>query len=56
MRSDSPCSMIRTTPPLFARIECHYFVNCGFLKREDQLLRDCRRIRHIPSVIVQGPL
>ena len=37
-----------------ARIECHYFVNKGFLRREDQLLRDVRRIRHIPSVIVQG--
>jgi proline iminopeptidase len=38
----------------FARIECHYFVNGGFLEREDQLLRDVRRIRHIPAVIVQG--
>jgi proline iminopeptidase len=38
----------------FARIECHYFVNRGFLEREDQLLRDVRRIRHIPAVIVQG--
>ncbi len=38
----------------FARIECHYFVNRGFLKREDQLLRDVRKIRHIPAVIVQG--
>jgi proline iminopeptidase len=38
----------------FARIECHYFVNKGFLKRDDQLLRDTRRIRHIPTVIVQG--
>jgi proline iminopeptidase len=38
----------------FARIECHYFVNRGFLAREDQLLRDVRRIRHIPGVIVQG--
>ncbi len=37
-----------------ARIECHYFVNKGFLKREDQLLRDVRRIRHIPAVIIQG--
>jgi len=37
-----------------ARIECHYFVNRGFLRREDQLLRDVRRIRHIPCVIVQG--
>jgi len=38
----------------FARIECHYFVNGGFLKDETQLLRGVRRIRHIPAVIVQG--
>jgi proline iminopeptidase len=38
----------------FARIECHYFVNKGFLRREDQLLRGVRRIRHVPAVIVQG--
>ncbi len=38
----------------FARIECHYFVNRGFLRREDQLLRDVPKIRHIPAVIVQG--
>jgi proline iminopeptidase len=38
----------------FARIECHYFVNKGFLKRDDQLLREVKRIRHIPTVIVQG--
>jgi proline iminopeptidase len=37
-----------------ARIECHYFVNRGFMRREDQLLRDVRRIRHVPAVIVQG--
>jgi proline iminopeptidase len=37
-----------------ARIECHYFVNKGFMQREDQLLRGVRRIRHIPAVIVQG--
>lgn len=37
-----------------ARIECHYFVNRGFLESEDQLLRDVSRIRHIPGVIVQG--
>ena len=37
-----------------ARIECHYFVNKGFLAREVQLLRGVRRIRHIPAVIVQG--
>jgi proline iminopeptidase len=37
-----------------ARIECHYFVNRGFLEREDQLLRGVERIRRIPAVIVQG--
>lgn len=37
-----------------ARIECHYFINRGFLEREDQLLRGVDRIRHIPAVIVQG--
>jgi proline iminopeptidase len=38
----------------FARIECHYFVNGGFLDADDQLLRDVPKIRHIPAVIVQG--
>jgi proline iminopeptidase len=38
----------------FARIECHYFVNSGFLRFDDQLLRDVDAIRHIPGVIVQG--
>lgn len=38
----------------FARVECHYFVNKGFLESEDQLLKGCDRIRHIPTVIVQG--
>ncbi|MGC4029740.1 MAG: prolyl aminopeptidase [Steroidobacteraceae bacterium] len=38
----------------FARIECHYFVNGGFLDADDQLLRDAARIRRIPGVIVQG--
>ncbi len=37
-----------------ARIECHYFVNGGFMKRESQLLDDIGRIRHLPAVIVQG--
>ncbi len=37
-----------------ARIECHYFVNGGFLRGENQLLDDVGRIRHIPAVIVQG--
>ncbi|MGF1535755.1 MAG: prolyl aminopeptidase [Elainellaceae cyanobacterium] len=38
----------------FARIECHYFINHGFLEQEDQLLTNVDRIRHIPGVIVQG--
>ena len=38
----------------FARIEAHYFVNRGFLRKETQLLDNVRRIRRIPGVIVQG--
>ena len=38
----------------FARIECHYFINRGFFTRDDQLLHDVGRIRHLPAVIVQG--
>lgn len=38
----------------FARIECHYFTNGGFFDHDDQLLRNVKRIRHIPAVIVQG--
>ena len=38
----------------FARIECHYFINRGFFESDDQLLQNCDRIRHLPTVIVQG--
>jgi proline iminopeptidase len=38
----------------FARIECHYFINRGFMRNDAQLLEDVRRIRKIPAVIVQG--
>ena len=38
----------------FARIECHYFVNRGFLPSDDYLLQQIDRIRHIPAAIVQG--
>ena len=38
----------------FARIECHYFVNAGFFKSDDQLLREAGRLRSIPGVIVHG--
>ena len=37
-----------------ARIECHYFVNGGFMRSESQLLDGVGRIRHLPAVIVQG--
>ena len=36
-----------------ARIECHYFVNQGFMQ-DNQLINDVDKIRHIPAVIVQG--
>ncbi|MEM9543815.1 MAG: prolyl aminopeptidase [Cyanobacteria bacterium P01_E01_bin.42] len=38
----------------FARIECHYFVNKGFMEAENQLLANIDRIRHIRGAIVQG--
>lgn len=38
----------------FARIECHYFINGGFFERDDQIIANIDRVRHIPAVIVQG--
>lgn len=38
----------------FARIECHYFVNGGFLECDDQLIRNSDRLSGIPGVIVHG--
>ena len=38
----------------FARIECHYFSNCGFFESENWILDNVNKIRHIPSVIIQG--
>jgi len=38
----------------FARIECHYFINGGFLRTDNQLIEEVHRVRHIPAVIVQG--
>lgn len=47
----------RFAPPDFAlagaRIECHSFIHDSFLE-PNQLLRDVRKIRHLPGVIVQG--
>lgn len=38
----------------FARIECHYFVNNGFLESDTQLLDNIDAMRDIPGVIVHG--
>ncbi|MGV3620990.1 MAG: prolyl aminopeptidase [Archangium sp.] len=40
----------------FARIECHYFVNGGWLTGDKALLNPANiaRMKHIPGVIVQG--
>lgn len=37
-----------------ARIECHYFMNNSFFPTENFLIDNVDRIRHIPTVIVQG--
>jgi len=38
----------------FARIECHYFVNGGFLDTDDQIIRNLHIIKKIPCVLIQG--
>jgi proline iminopeptidase len=38
----------------FARIECHYFINKGFMRTDNQLIEDVGKIRKIRSIIVQG--
>ena len=38
----------------FARIECHYFVNGGFLECDDQLLANAHRLAAIRGTIVNG--
>ncbi len=38
----------------FARIECHYFQNRGFLKRDDQILTDAGKLAGTDGVIVHG--
>ena len=37
-----------------ARIECHYFMNDSFFPTENYLIENVDKIRHIPTVIVQG--
>ncbi len=38
----------------FARVECHYFYNRGFFPSDNYLLENIDKIRHIPTVMVQG--
>ena len=38
----------------FARIECHYFVNRGFMDKDDQLIANAHLLQDIPGVIVHG--
>ena len=38
----------------FARIECHYFFNRGFLSHDGALLDGMAAIRHLPGFIIQG--
>ena len=38
----------------FARLECHYFLNKGWLGRDARLLEDVSRMADIPGIIVQG--
>jgi len=38
----------------FARIECHYFMNKGFFRGDNQLLEDMPKIAHLPGTIVHG--
>jgi proline iminopeptidase len=38
----------------FARIECHYFMNNGFLSEDNYLLNNVDKIRHLPAIIVHG--
>jgi proline iminopeptidase len=54
----SPAFMAKLDAPkaalAMARIECHYFVNRGFLEHDDHILRNVEAIRHIPAEIIQG--
>lgn len=38
----------------FSRIECHYFVNKGFFESDGWLIENVDKIRHLPTVIIQG--
>ena len=38
----------------FARIECHFFVNKGFMDEDGWILKNAHKIKDIPGWIVQG--
>jgi len=38
----------------FARLECHYFQNGGFLDHDGWIMANRHRIEHLPATIVQG--
>jgi proline iminopeptidase len=38
----------------FARIECHYFVNNGFLSSPNQIIDNAVKLKDIPITIIQG--
>ena len=38
----------------FARLENHYFQNAGFLESDGWILRERKKIEHIPATIIQG--
>jgi len=38
----------------FARIECHYFVNGGFMAYDGQLIKEAHKLANIPGVIAHG--
>ncbi|AWD21898.1 prolyl aminopeptidase [Pseudogemmobacter blasticus] len=47
---ESPADYARA----FARLENHYFQNGGFLQCDGWILRERKRIAHIPATVVQG--
>ncbi len=38
----------------FAAIECHYFINKGFMAHDGALLDGLETMKHLPGIIVQG--
>ena len=38
----------------FARIECHYFINGGFLDYDGQIIAEAHKLKDIPGIIAQG--